>query len=91
MLTKAIHYCAVNASNRRSQFLFSLTSITGETDKCDSPFTNTPAEEELASDEKKQQKERLVGYQGPVNIKEEYTKTKTGIYGRNSDRVKKNV
>jgi len=40
---------------------------------------------------KKKQKERLVGYQGPVNIKEEYTKTKTGIYGRNSDRVKKNV
>ena len=63
MLTKATRYCAENAFNRGSCFVFSLTSITGETDKCDSPFTNTPAEEELASVQKNNQKDRFVGHQ----------------------------
>lgn len=73
----------MNAANRLSRFVFSPTSITGETNECDSPFTNTPAEE-VASVKKKNQKERLVEHQRLVNAKEEYMKTKTGLKGSNS-------
>lgn len=49
---KAPHYCQVNAGNRRPRFVFSLTSMTGETDDCDSPFINTPAEEQASVQKK---------------------------------------
>ena len=37
-----------NAAKRWPGFVFSLTSISGETDGGDSPFVNIPAEEEAS-------------------------------------------
>lgn len=58
------------------RFVFSLTSISGETDGGDSPFINTPAKGEASV--QKTTTKGFVLYQGLMNTKE-YLKTKPGI------------
>lgn len=57
--------------------VFSLTSISGETDGGDSPFINIPAKEEASV--QKTTTKGFVLYQALTNTKDEYLKTKPGI------------
>ena len=57
--------------------VFSLTSISGETDGGDSPFINTPAKGEASV--QKTTTKGFVLYPALTNTKDEYLKTKPGI------------
>ena len=67
----------MSVANRWPRFVFSLTSISGENEGGDSPSINTPAKEEVSV--QKTTTKGFVLYQGLMNTKEEYLKTKPGI------------